>query len=373
MSFQVLAFGLWSAESSQVDGSGQTLKAIFATAFLFGLVGLGVAGIGALRNWWAASKSIQAARPRQDAGDDRDPARQRTGRHPAFHADLRRRQRQLFQVARPGAQEHALPRQARPGAGMVKFLIAENEKMQRDAADLQRNLEHSSSQIEKLRWNLAEAQELGLRDPLTALSNRRCFDVNLAKEIEEAHAHSTAMCLVMGDIDSLQGNQRHVRPPDRRRDPEDVRQAAVEQRQGPRYGGALRRRGIRHHPARDQARRRRAPDGEHPKPARRQGAGRQQQRRSRSARSRLPSASPNSASATMPTRWCSVPTPGCTRPSAPAATASSSISLLRPEQAVLPALPPVNAIVEQALAVEAILQLLTALWGQDLLNPGTTR
>ena len=88
---------------------------------------------------------------------------------------------------------------------MVKFLIAENEKMQRNAADLQRNLEQSTSQIEKLRWNLAEAQELGLRDPLTALSNRRCFDVNLAKEIEEAHAHSTAMCLVMGDIDRFKG------------------------------------------------------------------------------------------------------------------------------------------------------------------------
>ncbi len=84
---------------------------------------------------------------------------------------------------------------------MVKFLIAENEKIQRDAADLRNNLDHSRSQIEKLRWNLAEAQELGMRDPLTALNNRRCFDINLAKEIADAHTQKSEMCLVMGDID----------------------------------------------------------------------------------------------------------------------------------------------------------------------------
>jgi len=92
----------------------------------------------------------------------------------------------------------AKPEQVR---ALVKFLVAENEKMQRESADLQRNLEHSRTQIEKLRWNLAEAQELGLRDPLTSLSNRRCFDINLAKEIEDAHRHTSALCLVMGDID----------------------------------------------------------------------------------------------------------------------------------------------------------------------------
>jgi diguanylate cyclase len=73
--------------------------------------------------------------------------------------------------------------------------------MQRDTAELNANLENSRSQIEKLRWNLAEAQELGMRDPLTALNNRRCFDINLAKEIAEARANGTEMCLVMGDID----------------------------------------------------------------------------------------------------------------------------------------------------------------------------
>ena len=117
MSFQVLAFGLWSAESSQVNGNGQTLKAIFATAFRLWNDRPRRCGHRRLAQLVGRFQILQASRPRQDSGDDRDPARQRTGRHPAFHAHLRRRQRQLFQVARPGAQEHALPRQARPGSG----------------------------------------------------------------------------------------------------------------------------------------------------------------------------------------------------------------------------------------------------------------
>ena len=40
-----------------------------------------------------------------------------------------------------------------------------------------------------------------MRDPLTELNNRRCFDLNLAKEITDAHAQRSEMCLVMGDID----------------------------------------------------------------------------------------------------------------------------------------------------------------------------
>jgi diguanylate cyclase len=95
---------------------------------------------------------------------------------------------------------HALakPEQVR---AMVKFLVSENEKMRRESEDLRGNLDRSREQIEKLRWNLAEAQELGLRDPLTALSNRRAFDINIAKEITEAQDNRTQMCLVMGDLD----------------------------------------------------------------------------------------------------------------------------------------------------------------------------
>jgi diguanylate cyclase len=84
---------------------------------------------------------------------------------------------------------------------IVRFLIAENAKMQQEAGDLEKRLEQSKSQIEKLRSNLAEAQEMGMRDPLTSLRNRRSFDINLAKEVADARAKGTTMSLVMGDID----------------------------------------------------------------------------------------------------------------------------------------------------------------------------
>lgn len=84
---------------------------------------------------------------------------------------------------------------------IVKFLIAENEKMHRDASNLKKNLEQSQSQIEKLRVSLAEAEEMGIRDELTALNNRRGFDASLGKQIAEAHARKTPLCLAMADID----------------------------------------------------------------------------------------------------------------------------------------------------------------------------
>ena len=86
---------------------------------------------------------------------------------------------------------------------IVKFLIAENARMQHEAADLKTRLQASKAQIEKLHSTLAEAQAMGLRDPLTQLDNRRGFDANLAKAIGQAQALDSALCLVMGDIDNF--------------------------------------------------------------------------------------------------------------------------------------------------------------------------
>ena len=86
---------------------------------------------------------------------------------------------------------------------VVQILIAESEKIQRDANELRSSLDQSRTQIESLRTNLDEAQELGLRDSLTEIGNRRCFDLALAREVAHANARKTPMCLVMGDIDNF--------------------------------------------------------------------------------------------------------------------------------------------------------------------------
>ena len=86
---------------------------------------------------------------------------------------------------------------------IVKFLIAENAKMQQEAGDLRERLEQKQSQIEKLCTDLAEAQEMGMTDPLTSLSNRRGFNSILATEIFKARAGTAALCLVMVDLDNF--------------------------------------------------------------------------------------------------------------------------------------------------------------------------
>lgn len=86
---------------------------------------------------------------------------------------------------------------------IVKFLLAENAKMQHEASDLKRNLEQSKSQIDNLRSHLAEAREIGMRDSLTSLGNRRCFDDSLAKAVSDARTRGTSLTLAMADIDNF--------------------------------------------------------------------------------------------------------------------------------------------------------------------------
>jgi diguanylate cyclase len=86
---------------------------------------------------------------------------------------------------------------------VVKFLVSENEKMERESSDLKGKLEQSHSQIESLRSNLSEAEAIGMRDPLTSVGNRRCFDATLSKEISDSLEMNLPLSLVMGDIDNF--------------------------------------------------------------------------------------------------------------------------------------------------------------------------
>lgn len=84
---------------------------------------------------------------------------------------------------------------------VIKFLIAENAKMQREQSELRSQLEHSQLQIEALRFNLAEVEEENLKDPLTGAANRRAFELGIQRAIAEAGSQKTPLCLVMCDLD----------------------------------------------------------------------------------------------------------------------------------------------------------------------------
>ena len=206
MHFHVVEFGLWPTEGAQAAGSGHSLKLAFAIAFIFGLLGLIVALFSALRSRKAPASKQSKLQLREKTLETTevqlDSELAVILRFMRSYVDANEKYSNSLTLAHRNMHALAKPEQVR---AMVKFLVAENEKMQRDAEELRSNLDNSRSQIEKLRWNLAEAQELGLRDPLTALSNRRAFDINLAKEIGEAHTGRSELCLVMGDIDRFKG------------------------------------------------------------------------------------------------------------------------------------------------------------------------
>jgi diguanylate cyclase len=80
---------------------------------------------------------------------------------------------------------------------VVLTLIDENRKIQTKMDELSTSLDESVNKIEKLRSNLAEANDKAMRDPLTGLGNRRFFD----QEIDLALGDAEALCLLMCDLD----------------------------------------------------------------------------------------------------------------------------------------------------------------------------
>ena len=87
--------------------------------------------------------------------------------------------------------------------GIVKLLIAENDKIRTDARDLKARLEASQSHIDQLKENLTQAEQVALLDPLTSVGNRRRLDADLARLVVVAHSNESPLCLVLADLDNF--------------------------------------------------------------------------------------------------------------------------------------------------------------------------
>jgi diguanylate cyclase len=194
-----------------MDFGFATSAAASPETLLIGVVALSIAGMGLLA-WFSrpATSSRRRARPSAPpaAGiSDFDRRALELDREAAAILKLVQsyiEAGQKYSVSLAEADK-SLPKIATPEEMgiIVKFLISENAKMQCEAKDLRERLEQSQSQIESLCSNLAEAQETGLKDALTSLSNRRGFDASLAREIAEARRLGAALCLVMVDLDNF--------------------------------------------------------------------------------------------------------------------------------------------------------------------------
>jgi diguanylate cyclase len=177
-------------------------------ACLAGLLALSLAGFGVLvwRELQHKSPNLPRAAAVQAAPKIAAAATQLDGEATAIlklvRGYIEAGERYSVTLAQAGKE---LPKLATPDeiGVIVKFLLAENNKMQNEARELKKNLGQSKLQIDNLRSNLAEAREMGMRDPLTSLNNRRRFDESLAKEVKDARARGAALTLVMADIDNF--------------------------------------------------------------------------------------------------------------------------------------------------------------------------
>jgi diguanylate cyclase len=179
---------------------------ISAEACLIGLVALGLAGLGILA-WHDLRQRSRPAAPSMAPGPAYAAAALKLDNEAAAVLKLVRTyldagERYSVSLAQAG---ESLPTKATADeiGIIVKFLLAENAKMQYEARELKTCLEQSKSQIDSVRSHLAEVQEISVRDPLTSLGNRRCFDDGLAKALAEARARGTALSLVLADIDNF--------------------------------------------------------------------------------------------------------------------------------------------------------------------------
>jgi diguanylate cyclase len=114
------------------------------------------------------------------------------------HSEVSRIYSVSLETAGRNLIELTSPEQLRVAIG---YLITENNKMRKETGNLQTHLKESHLKIENLRENLEVAEEVGMRDSLTSLWNRRAFDRMLAMQVDTAPQKNAPLCVVLADID----------------------------------------------------------------------------------------------------------------------------------------------------------------------------
>ena len=139
---------------------------ISAEACLVGLVVLSLIGFGILAWWDQRARSRPAVAAAASRAKLATTALQLDSQATAVlelvRTYLDAGERYSVTLAQAGKN---LPTSASPDeiGIIVKFLLAENAKMQHEAGELKKSLEKSKSQIDNLRAHLAEAQEISMR------------------------------------------------------------------------------------------------------------------------------------------------------------------------------------------------------------------
>ncbi|MCB1518589.1 MAG: GGDEF domain-containing protein [Hyphomicrobiaceae bacterium] len=84
---------------------------------------------------------------------------------------------------------------------MTAELIRQTHQMREANAELETKLDASRADIEMLKRDLDDVQRETMTDALTKISNRKCFDMEIERAIEDAVEFKHSLALVMIDID----------------------------------------------------------------------------------------------------------------------------------------------------------------------------
>jgi diguanylate cyclase len=175
-----------------------------AEAYVLGLIGVAAIGL-------AAGAATSAPSSQSDQSEARAVAIKRRDFEQSVDSTLAHVLKLIREHLADGAKFHesltgADRKLSRDGSyetihEIVLTLINDNRAMQDKVNVLSEKLEQSRFQIIRLRSSLTKAEEIGNRDGLTALGNRRFFDSALAEEVAKAHDFGGDLCIALADID----------------------------------------------------------------------------------------------------------------------------------------------------------------------------
>tara|TARA_R110000787_G_scaffold48866_1_gene117309 strand:+ start:30420 stop:31457 length:1038 start_codon:yes stop_codon:yes gene_type:complete len=94
--------------------------------------------------------------------------------------------------------------------GIIDEIVSQTHSMSGNTISLQQGIDSASREIADLKRRLQFVQQEAYTDSLTGIANRKCFDAELAKKVNEAQERSSNLCLIMADIDHFKGfNDTH--------------------------------------------------------------------------------------------------------------------------------------------------------------------
>lgn len=196
--------------SVQIGADGRVLDTTYNPAALLGLALIGLTLLGVIGLTFAAlAKLLSGTLSQSGAGGTSREAVAKAGQKlerelakvlENIRAHITTNESYAKSLANAQSRLAGLPESEQVRV-IVSLLVAENERMRNASDTLGKRLEDSYKQIQSLRASLSQAQESVLKDPLTGAGNRRQFDVTMEKAISACAQNSTALSLIMCDID----------------------------------------------------------------------------------------------------------------------------------------------------------------------------